>query len=300
MVIVNIFAGLGNQMFQYATARRLALKLGVELKLDLSSFDRCQFRKYQLDRFCISSQVASAAEVQALCGQERHDLVSRAARKARYLMNRQLGFRWGGLVKEKHFHFDPAMLTLPDNVYLFGLWQTEKYFVDSADAIRADFQLRDAPAGRNAELISTMKETREAVSLHVRRGDYVSDPHSNQSHGVCGLDYYQRAIEHMTRSLASPHFFVFSDDIAWARENLRLPSLGTFIDHNGPDHGVEDVRLMSHCQHHIIANSSFSWWGAWLNPSKGKIVCAPRQWFGLNAKKQRSAVDVIPASWEVL
>lgn len=300
MVIVNIFAGLGNQMFQYATARRLAKKLGVELKLDLSSFERCQVRKYQLDKFRIEEHIASREEVMAMRGPEELPLAGRVLRKVRYLMNEQLHFRWGGLVKEKHFHFDPMMLTLPDNVYLFGLWQTERYFVDCADVIRADFQLKDAPTGRNAELIAKMKEAKEAVSLHVRRGDYVTNPHSNRSHGVCGLDYYQRAIEHMTQKLSSSRFFVFSDDIAWARENLRLPSPGTFIDHNGPENGVEDVRLMSHCEHHIIANSSFSWWGAWLNPNKDKIVCVPKQWFGIAAERQRNTTHIVPEIWNRL
>ena len=300
MVISNIFAGLGNQMFQYANARRLAHRLGVELKLDLSSFDRCQFRKFQLDRFALSSRAASPAEVEAICGPEPRTVIFRAARKARQLVNERFNHRWGGLVKEKHFHFDPAMLALPDRVYLFGLWQTERYFADCADVIRADFQVQEPPTDRNAELLAAIHEAEDAVSLHVRRGDYVSDPHSQQSHGVCGLDYYDRAIAHLSRSVAAPRFFVFSDDIAWARENLRLPSPANFIDHNGSEHAVEDIRLMGRCRHHIIANSSFSWWGAWLNPRPEKIVCAPRRWFNKDALKQRNTADVLPSSWVAL
>lgn len=300
MVIVNIFAGLGNQMFQYATGRRLARKLGVELKLDLSSFDRCQFRKYQLNLFQIPERVATRQEVESIKGPEQVSLPGRVLRKAHKVINPRIGFRLGGLVAEKHFHFDPSILTLGDQVYLFGLWQSPKYFDDTAALIREEFTLKEAPAGKNRALAGEMKAQPQSVSLHVRRGDYVSDPHSNQSHGVCGADYYHRAIAHMAERLPQAHFYIFSDDVDWARSNLQLPRPATFIDHNGPDKGVEDLRLMGQCRHHVIANSSFSWWGAWLNPDPEKRVCAPGRWFGENAKVRRQSKDILPDNWTVL
>ena len=129
-----------------------------------------------------------------------------------------------------------------------------------------------------------------AVSLHVRRGDYVSDPKTKAILGVCSLDYYRAAIAHIAERIESPAFFVFSDDIAWAKANLEIPFPCEYVDHNQGQQSYNDMHLMSLCKHHIIANSSFSWWGAWLNPRKDKIVIAPENWFANN----EDAKDLIP------
>jgi hypothetical protein len=136
-----------------------------------------------------------------------------------------------------------------------------------------------------------------AVSLHIRRGDYVSNAKFNAAHGTCDLDYYARAAAFVAERVGDPVIYAFSDDPAWVAENLKLPFEMRFVDHNDGSTAHEDLRLMATCKHHIIANSSFSWWGAWLNPLKDKVVAAPTQWFADPAK---SNPDILPQSWHAV
>jgi hypothetical protein len=196
--------------------------------------------------------------------------------------------------REKGLEFDPAMLSIGAGTYLDGYWQCERYFKDLAERIREDFKILTAPNEANAMMLQQILET-EAVSVHIRRGDYVSNPETNAVHGTCDLDYYVRAAELMKSRVGRPlRFFVFSDEPAWVRANLDLGAEMTFIEHNGPNADYEDMRLMSACKHHIIANSSFSWWGAWLNPSPNKLVVAPKRWFRTNNLSDR---DLVPTDW---
>ena len=133
-----------------------------------------------------------------------------------------------------------------------------------------------------------------SVSIHIRRGDYVADPTMYTSHGTCDIDYYNRCVESLTEKVKDTSFFVFSDDPQWSRDSLKLQYPAIFVDHNDMEHGYEDMRLMSQCKHNIIANSSFSWWGAWLNNNENKIVLAPEKWF---AKKTYIINDMIPVQW---
>jgi hypothetical protein len=174
-----------------------------------------------------------------------------------------------------------------------GNWQSERYFVDVMDMIRADFTFGTAPAGRNTELAELIGNT-TAVSLHIRRGDIAANPTSLAVHGLCSLDYYRKAIEYVASKLAKPEFIIFSDDMHWVRENLQVNYPCHYVDHNIGIESYNDMRLMSLCHHHIIANSSFSWWGAWLNPSKEKMVVAPKRWFASNYDSS----DIVPSSWK--
>ena len=133
-----------------------------------------------------------------------------------------------------------------------------------------------------------------AVSLHVRRGDYVSDPATNRFHGTCSPDYYRQAVDYVIGRAGVPHLFVFSDDQEWTRANLQFAVPRRSSSANPPDCGYRDMQLMARCRHHIIANSSFSWWGAWLNPSPEKIVVAPKQWFSSPRNDTR---DLVPPNW---
>jgi hypothetical protein len=162
--------------------------------------------------------------------------------------------------------------------------------------VRREFCLRDAATGRNAQLAARIASC-TAVSLHIRRGDYVSNPTHNAMHGVCGLDYYRRAVQHIGKHVDEPVFFLFSDDPAWVAENLKIDASTVLVDHNGPDTPCEDLRLMSRCAHHVIANSSFSWWGAWLNSSSKKRIVAPTPWFQDPSIDTR---DLIPEGWVTL
>lgn len=286
MIITRLQGGLGNQMFQYAAGLRLALARGTCLKLDLSLLDdpsAVTKRAFALGDFPIRAGLAGPEDLARVAARER-SLPRRLARR----LGRGAG------ATERHFHFDPAVLSLPDDSCLRGYWQSERYFADVADSVRRDFTL-GPPAGRNAALLEEISAC-NAVSLHVRRGDYVTHPRVRAMHGTCTLDYYRRATAFVAERVKDPVFFLFSDDPEWTRAHLDLDDAGParVVDHNAPEQGHEDMRLMSRCAHHVIVNSSFSWWGAWLDPRPEKIVVAPDPWFRDAPHDTR---DLLPEGW---
>ncbi len=284
--------GLGNQMFQYAAGRSLAWRLGTDLRLDRSFLEAEHKgntpRPYELHCFNISAEAASAQEIAMLLGEHTF------ANRLRAAVRRRLGMRWelSHLYREPHYHYDEAFTSLPDNTYLKGYWHSERYFSAVAARMAAEFTIRYPLAGRNQGIAADIAAT-ESVSIHIRRGDYVTDRKIQQTHGSCSLEYYRDAVAMMGRS-GSPHFFLFSDDHDWVRKNLQIGYPTTVVDCNGTDKGYEDLRLMSLCRHNIIANSSFSWWGAWLNRNPDKTVIAPSRWFN-NQKMDEK--DLLPAGW---
>lgn len=291
VVVTRLFGGLGNQLFQYAAGRRLAQVHGAELKLDVTELgnpDYRQVRHYELAPFNVKQSFATEKSIKRLT-RTRSGLLPR-------LFHRIAGEgkkRPSSYIKESHYHFEPRILNLSDGVYLDGYWQSERYFADITDLIRKELTFKAPPIGHNATLAREIADC-QAVSLHVRRGDYVTNEVAHRTHGICDLDYYAEAVAHIACRLDMPVFFVFSDDPTWTRVHLKLTYPMHIVDHNGPARGYEDMRLMSLCRHHIIANSTFSWWGAWLNPSQDKIVIAPQRWF-LDSKYD--AQDLIPKSW---
>lgn len=290
MIIVRLAGGLANQMFPYALGRHLAHKLGTELKLDISGFHVYQirkdiaFRRYALNAFDIVENFATSEEVKALTVRDKN-LFERIFRKK--------SGRPKSYIKEKQYHFDPSILELTGDLYLEGNWSSPKYFEDIEPIIRNDFIFRQAPSERNLEWIDRINSGK-AVSIHVRRGDYVWNAKTNSYHGVCSLEYYQRAVQYIADHMESPHFFIFSDEPDWVRGNMHLDWPMTIVDHNGPLQEHEDLRLMSHCRHHIIANSGFSWWAAWLNKYPAKMVIAPERWIVV-AKHDTSTL--VPSNW---
>jgi Glycosyl transferase family 11 len=281
MIATRLMGGLGNQMFQYAAGRRLAIKRGVELVLDLSYLANQPRgdvpRHFELDCFHIvgkhTDELADEGHAQTVL---------------RRLLRRSDGPH---RLKETGARFQSAVLDAPDNTLLVGYWQSEKYFEDEEAQIRRDFTFAVPMSPAKSALATTIGEN--AVSLHIRRGDYVSHPASSTFHGVLPLEYYDRAAAVIAERIDDPHFFVISDDPGWCRTHVKLPSATTFVgDTPGPGH--EDMQLMSLCRHHVIANSSFSWWGAWLNEHADKIVVAPRRWFTDEAHDAR---DLVPESW---
>jgi len=288
MIIIRITGGLGNQMFQYAAGRRLSYILKSNLKLDISHYQKDKLRNFNLDLLNIKCQIANKREIN----------LSNPSQKGLLSKLRSRIFKPPPLkpFREKYFNFDPSVLTLSDGVYLDGYWQSEKYFADIKNIIRNDFMLRNYSEGNNLELIQKIK-SKTSVCIHIRRGDYNTDPKTFQDHGLCSLDYYQKGIQHITQKIGGATFFVFSDDISWAKDNLKINYPAVFVDHNTIDNAYEDLHLMSHCKHHIIANSSFSWWGAWLCQNQNKIVIAPHQWFN---SAEHDTKDLIPQSWKIL
>jgi hypothetical protein len=281
-VISHLIGGLGNQMFQYAAGRALALTTGRDLELDISDFPRYPLRPFLLDRFQLAARPTSSSN-QSLIQMRPRD-VGKAVR---------LLLGWKTIKEQQHSYHEIKCGSCFRVIYLKGYWQTEKYFAAFSDTIRSDFALKSTPAGDNRTLLDRMDDC-ESVAVHIRRGDYVSNPAAASFHGLCGLDYYHEAIKQIEARVEHPHLFIFSDDIPWARLHFKTPHPMTFIDHNSTEDPCEDLRLMSACRHFVIANSSFSWWGAWLSENHRKVIVAPRKWFQSDEKDTH---DQIPAAW---
>lgn len=291
MIVVRLTGGLGNQLFQYAAGQRLAQVRSAELKLDLTGLGNPDYRTvrhYELAPFNVMQSFATEEDIAKLTRPYSGLLPRLFHRITRKGERRPMSY-----IKEPHYHFDPRILDLPDGVYLDGYWQSERYFADTTELIRKEVTFREPPSGRNAELAREIAEC-QAVSLHVRRGDYVTNEITHRTHGTCGLDYYDNAVSYIAERVKQPVFFIFSDDPLWVRENIKLNHPVRIVDHNDPGHCYEDLRLMSLCRHHIIANSSFSWWSAWLNPRQDKTVIAPKRWFN---DYHADTSDLCPAGW---
>ena len=276
MIIVTIIGGLGNQLFQYAAGRAVALKHNTRLRLDLSGFPHYP-RPYLLDHFQIEAREASPAELQLAAG---GGTVGTPMRK----------------IVEHGQSFHPEVLESGPHLFLQGYWQSPRYFEAVAAQIRADLRLRQPLSPAALATASSLAEP-GSVALHIRRGDYVTHPGAHQVHGVTGLDYYQRAMAEIETRIAFPRYFVFSDDLPWAKEHLHSPHPLRFIDpHDSASDSsrdYEDLILMSQCHHQIVANSTFSWWAAWLNPRPDKQIIAPTRWFANRPEPE----GLIPLEW---
>jgi hypothetical protein len=285
MIVVRLMGGLGNQLFQYAAARRLAHARRAELRLDLSWYAEPSPvpRRYELSPFRIQEKFIDNDELRDFTGGRWRAMLPYFRRADRRI--------W----RERGFGFDPAVMQAPADAYLVGYWQSEKYFLDIAGLIRDEFSLQAPFSAQNDEIASRMRST-DSVGVHFRRGDYVTHPTSAAVHGARPLEYYQRALDAIGSRVANPHFFVFSDDVAWVRENWRVAAPVEYVEHNGPDRGWLDLTLMSCCRSQIIANSSFSWWAAWLNRHPDKIVVAPRRWFD-DPRWDAQTGDLLPTAW---
>lgn len=280
MIVVKLIGGLGNQLFQYAFGRYLAHVHDVPLKLDVGAFDHYRLHRYSLCHFNIVEQFASPADIKELVSLYRDDVP---------YFERSILSEWA-----MNPDFDPRLLDLDilkagPNVFLDGYWSSEVYFKPIEHILRHEFRVKHPLERKNKE-IARLLESCNSVSLHIRRGDYVTNPDCI----VCTDDYYKQAVQLVAARVRDPHFFIFSDDPAWARENFRSEYPFTLVDHNDADTNYEDIRLMSLCKHNIIANSTFSWWGAWLNDNPEKIVVAPHRWF---KRRDLDAANMIPAGW---
>lgn len=293
MIISKIIGGLGNQMFQYAAARALSVTHRVPLRLDISGFESYALHQgFELERvFNGRFDLVKPTEMRSVLGWQNVKAVRRILLRPSFRNLKKNRF-----LIEPHFHFWPGIHAVVDPCYLIGYWQSERYFSEIADLIRADFTFRQPVASCNAELIKQIRSV-SAVSLHVRRGDYAKNQKTTAKHGLLSIKYYTAAINRISEEVETPHYFVFSDDLDWVRRHLDIPQPATYVSHNQGAESYNDMRLMSLCEHHIIANSTFSWWGAWLNPSDDKVVVGPRRWF---TESSRDTSDLYCANWVVL
>jgi len=289
VIIGKVLGGLGNQMFQYAAVRALALRRQVPLRLDATRFFGYTLHQgFELNAiFDCSVPLATPQDMTDVLGWQATPIAQRVL--GRLSMARFRSSRW---LTEPHFTYWEELKSAPNTCYIDGYWQSNKYFDDVEDIIRKDFCFRQPMSSKNSLLAAKIGDA-DSVSLHVRRGDYVTNKDASRIHTLCSIDYYDMSIREMANRIGRPHFFVFSDDVAWAKENISMAYPCDWIDHNIGSESYNDMRLMSLCKHHIVANSTFSWWGAWLNPSLEKVVMAPHPWFA----NELSARDLIPNTW---
>ena len=283
MIAFRAQGGVGNQLFQYAAARRLALQHDCPLVVDHHWFDHPLSnetpRHLELARYSVAMRLATPLELLRWTPMR--------SRWSRYLapllpMN---------LVREHGHEVNRNVFSASSNSYLSGFWQSEAYFVDIREQLLTELTPLAPPGAQDLAVIERMQGC--AISVHVRRGDYASLPSASAYHGLCTLDYYRKAIAYVAERVLCPTLFVFSDDPDWTKANLQSPFPTYYVDHNPSEKAFQDLRLMSLCHHHILANSSFSWWGAWLSRHSDGIVIAPERWYAVD----RPTPDLIPSRW---
>lgn len=276
MIVTRLHGRLGNQMFQYAAARGLAARLGTGVALDA--------------RLALSRGEGVLTRVFDLPLEQPERLPPlKADKPLAYGLWRLLG-RAPVFRRERGLGYNAGIESWGDNSYLHGYWQSERYFAHCAAAIRQAFAFPAFSNSANAEMAARIGES-QAIALHVRRGDYLA----LGAHPLCDQAYYDAALKALLdRISGTPTVFVFSDDPGWARDNLPLPVEKVVVDLNGAETDFEDMRLMTLCQHNITANSSFSWWSAWLNTTPGRLVAAPARWFG---DPKLANPDILPEGW---
>lgn len=290
MIVVKLYGGLGNQMFQYAIGRHLSLIHNTVLKYDDGFF---QFnndttstrREFELNVFNTNITKANDQELNRYLNKSR--LRKRLERFLPFLETHHI-------IHEKFHPFDPDVLLAKNNTYLNGYWQSEKYFTACRAELLKEFTLKQPPVGISKAIEERCKKN-NAVAIHIRRGDYVSRASNTEYHGLCSMEYYYQAIQLIVSKMQTPpELIVFSDDVPWVKENFKPGMTFYCAEENKGQQSVYDLYFMSLCRHNVVANSSFSWWGAWLNTHDDKIVVAPKQWY---ATDKIDSSQIAPETW---
>lgn len=274
MIIVQLSGDSGNQMFQYALGRRLSLIHQTELKLDIADFEN-RPDNYKLDRFNIRASVAEKKDVSQLVNLHylRH---AKADQIDAAFFSRQTSIE-----------SNPYLVTLRDNTYLTGECWNLAYFNTIKPLLRQELRVKTIPEGLNKKYLRQIAK-QNSICVYLARNN------SSEDHlTALSLDYYYRAVEHIANKIKKPVFYLFSNDVAWCQNNFAINYPSYYVSHNDDANSFEDFRLMTNCKHHIIANSTFGWWSAWLNQNKRKIVISPDQWFSDSTMNE----DFIPDQW---
>ncbi len=281
MIIATIKGGLGNQLFQYAAARQLSILHSTKLKMDISAYEADTLRGFELPNFSMNIEIATADELNSY----RQSLFQKSWDRLKPNFKRKV-------YKEPFYHFDKQLAKTGSNAYLKGYFQSEKYFANIREILLNEINLQKHLI-QNVLLLGDQLKNSPSVSVHIRRGDY-TNPQVRDYHGILGIDYYENAIQLIKEKEKDCIFYVFTDDEDWVRNNFNPDTPLQFISAYKSSTHYEDFYLMSSCKHNIIANSSFSWWAAWLNSQKMKTVIAPKNWFNNGPKDTE---DLIPADW---
>lgn len=292
MIISRLTGGLGNQMFQYAAGRALADRLGTSLSLDLSSLrsrrKSMTARAYGLDSFHTAAGLLEPEEL--LLPKLAHRLPSLVGRINRIQV-----------LKEPTLDYTPSFFSSSTETLLVGYWQSYRYFSSIAEKLFIEFQPRTSLCSENSAFAKMLVNNEHSLGLHVRRGDYVGLPSASHFHGSLNETYYKDAIQLANLHNEKLNIFIFSDDIEWCRTHLR--GLGNVEFAPSPVNAQpwEDMMLMGLCRGNIIANSSYSWWSAWLADMRygvdKRLVVAPKRWF---AHQIFCAADRFPVHWTLI
>ena len=290
VIIIKLQGGLGNQMFQYAMASILAKKNKTKVLIDDSFFKRKEKtlgftpRKFELAVF--NNHHVSASD---------SDIISFYHLSNVNMVRMKLGLNYPKIYNEPSFDFQAEALSVKAPVYLNGYFQSCKYFMGYEDFIRQLFSFPiDTLDEINKDLLIKIKNL-NTIAIHIRRGDYVSDTMTAEYHGSCSREYYLEALKQVASKVKEFTLVFFSDDSDWVKRQFNdLPYSKIIVDHNKEEDSWKDMLLMSSCTHNIIANSSFSWWAAWLNKNPKKTVIAPKEWF---KTKDLDTLTILPEEW---
>jgi hypothetical protein len=286
MIIIKTSGGLGNQMFQYAFYMFFKT-FQSEVKLDKSSYDKSNIHNgFELDKVFKTHDIDFAEIKDFINLLDNNKCINSKIRrkiiglKKTHYKEFNLSYNKNIQKKFKHINY---------NIYFDGYWQSEKYFSSIKEEIRKEFVFQELDDEKNLSILNKIKNS-ISISIHIRRGDYLNN---KLYKNICTLEYYKRAIEIVEKNVHNPTFFIFSNDIEWCKENFNQLQKKEFINWNIGKDSFKDMQLMSLCSHNIIANSTFSWWGAWLNTNPSKIVISPTQFIN----STNSLKDLIPSSW---
>lgn len=290
MITVEIKGGIGNQLFQYAFARSLAIELNDEIELDKSWYYWNSLLKKNTKRSFVLNSLNTRN-------------VNITQKRLRYAFARTINkfkvvdfpftFNKTRYIVEQKFGYDPNVYKADyENKYFIGFWQSYKYFSNIRRILLSEIKPNFVLSPDSISLIKSARST-DSIAVHFRRGDYLINSKTRKFHGICSLDYYKNALDFISKNIRNPLFFVFSDDIKWVKGNFHFNSATIYIDSNYKVSDLESLWIMKNCKHFVIANSTFSWWGAWLSTNDHKIVVAPKKWFNNDVDTS----DLIPKDW---
>ncbi len=293
-ILIKLQGGLGNQLFQYALGLNLQKKFNIPVLFDLEDYDKASNRPGFAQRDIFLNALGLSFEKSENPVFSLYSYPFSIKNIIKYQLKKALGspaFVW---IRENDFHKIPEVVEKYP-VYLDGYWQSEEYFIENADVIKNKLKYSGTLDYKNERLRKEIRN-KESVSVHIRRGDYVSNPANNQKYGTCSFAYYSKAIDVIKGRMHDPCFYFFSDDPLWVRDRFQNEKNAVYIDWNQDTESWKDLVLMSSCRHHIMANSTFSWWGAWLGEQERTIILAPQQWFADQSFNDRRK-NIVPDRW---